>query len=233
MIEYLLRTVKDQSRKNKSLKDKIDAIKNPDGNRDATHGCTPAMPDLDAANIPPEASNKSRNDRLLEAPKISAIELFIHNREEPWNHFHLLFDAALIDTPRVAEENGWLPFWRSGASMRAFHRILPLNPLRSSLPFWRSCTSMLITEKSRIVETVASSQDLAALTDSTDTDTFESARSEFEEMVLDTYSLRLKGSEKDGPLAVFGDQAYFDTTNAVGKDDGRLRVANFHLSLDE
>ena len=380
MIEHLLRTTEENSRKYESLKAAIGCNENTDGNQDATYGCIPSRPDLAAGSIPIEAPSKSRTKGVLEAPKvdsmttkveyytlmenlmaeieaekyniepdvrrrirddvirthereiwllraihehaesrekmrekpwrlleiaedmadkgkhprieksgqsssgakpgpfpsdlgaqfldtelryssheietqnqmndnegsstkartttmdqipaptINATELFLDNCEDPWNHFHLLFDAPLIDQPRAAEENGWLPYWRSGASMRAFHRILPLNPLKGQLEFLRSCTSMLVTEESHTVETVAWSQDLAALTDSTDTGTYVSARSELGDVVLETHALCLEEGEKDGPLVVLGDQGYFD---AVGKDDGRLGAANFNLSLDE
>lgn len=381
MIEHLLRTTAEQSRKYESLKAAMDRSEDLDGNRDSTLGRMPATPDLDAGTIPREVPSKSRTIRLLEAPEmdptttrsqnyytlmehlmaeveaedyniepdvrrrirddvirthqretgflradhghtdskektrdnswrptemaedqadkgeqaqiqqwgarssgailgpfpsdagaqlldsdlcysspetiptkqmegcegspakvhmtavdgvhvpeISAIKGFLDDREDPWNHFHLLFDAPLIDKPRAAEENGWLPYWRSGISTRALHRILPLNPLKAQVPFLRACTSMLVTEKSHDVETTASSQDLAALTDSTDTDSYVSARSELGEAALDTQLLCQKEAEKDGPLVVLGDQRYGDP---AGEDDGTLGLGIFDPTLDE
>lgn len=169
------------------------------------------------------------------------IELFLrlNKREDPWNHFHLLSEAPMVESPRAPEENGWLPYWISGVSKLAFHRILPLNSLKphirddhtSTMPFFRSGTSMLVTDKSHIQETIASSQDLAALTDSTDTDTFVSARSEIGELALDTtHDPCFVEGEEDGPLVVLGDQGDHDT---IGKDRGELGVANATPSLNE
>lgn len=381
MIEHLLRTTEEQSRKYESLQAAIGCKENINGNQDATHGCKASRPDMDAGTMPGEVPNKSRTKDVLEAPKadcmttevesyytlvehlmaeieaekyniepdvrrrirddvirthereiwllralhehpessekmrekpwrlleiaedmadkgkhqrvekcgqsssgakpgpfpldlgaqsldpdprcssygietqrqmkdnessstkarttamnqtpaptINAIGLFLDNREDPWNHLHLLIDAPLIDQPRVAEENGWLPYWRSGASTHAFHRILPLNALNAPLQFLRSCTSMLGTEASHTVETVASSQDLAALTDSTDTDTYVSARSEVGDTLSDAYPICLEEGEKDGPLMINDDQGYLDE---VRKDDWRLGVTNFDTSLDD
>ena len=160
-------------------------------------------------------------------------EAFLLNQEDPWNHFHLLREAPFAEKPRAAEENSWFPFWRSGASMLGFNRILPSNPSNPSkpqLPFLRSGTSMLVTEDSHDVDTIASSQDLAALTDSTDTDTYVSARSEIGEIALDSGPLFLVEAEKDGPLVIAGDQGYGDPTE---KDSGRLAVASSHPSLDD
>lgn len=165
----------------------------------------------------------------VHTPDIKTIELFLDSREDPWNHLHLLLDALLTDKPKDAEVNGWLPFWTSGASMRAFHRIPPLNPLKAPLLSWRCCTSMLITEKSHDLESIASSQDLAALTDSTDTDTFVSARSEFGDVVLDTSFCRLEDEEKHVLLEILDGPGCRD---AAGKDDPRLGVANFHQYMD-
>lgn len=158
------------------------------------------------------------------------IESFLKNQDDPWNPFHLLREAPIVAKPRAAEENGWFPFWRSGASMLGFNRILPSNPSNSQLPFLRSGTSMLVTEDSHDVDSIASSQDLAALTDSTDTDTYASARSEIGEIALGSYPLCKEQAVKDGPLVIIGDQGYGDP---AGIDGGRLAVASPHTSLDE
>ena len=127
------------------------------------------------------------------------------------------------EKPRVVEGNGKLQFWISGASRLALHEILPLNPLQPhiqnnhmpQLPFFRSGTSMLVTDKSHIVETIPSSQDLAALTDSSDMETFVSAESGIGKLALDPHPLCLVEGKTDGPIVVFGDQAYGDP---AGKD---------------
>lgn len=167
---------------------------------------------------------------------MDAIENFINNREDPWNHFHLVSEAPMVEKPRAVVETGWLPFWLSGASRLVFRRFLPLNPLRPliqndhmpQLAFLRSGTSMLATDKSHVVETIPSSQDLAALTDSSDTETFVSANSVIGEVALDPRPLCLVEGENDGPRVVPGDQVYADP---AGKDGGRLGVANLYPSL--
>lgn len=143
----------------------------------------------------------------------------------------------MVEKPRAVEENVWLPFWLSGASRLAFHRILPLNPLRPhiqndhmpQLPFLRSGTSMLVADKSHIVETTPSSQDLAALTDSSDTETFVSAKSVIGELALDPHPLCLVEGKNDGPMVVFGDQAYGDP---AGKDWREVGSSNSVSSLN-
>lgn len=339
MIEHLLRTTEEQSRKYESLKAAIGCNENTDGNRDATHGCIPSIPDLDAENMPREAPNKSRTERLLDAPKVHSMTIKVENyytlmehlmaeieakkyniepdvrrrirddvirthereiwllraiheyaeskekmREKPWRLLEIAEDIADQGKHPRIEKRGQSssgakpgPFPsdlgaqfldpdqrysfqesetqkqmddKQGSSTKARttamdripaptisatelfldNREDPWNPLKAQMPFLRSCTSMLVTETCHIVKTEASLQDLPALTDSTDTDTFVSARSEFGEMVLDTYPLRLKGGEKDAPLAVFGDQGYSDATE---KNDGRLGVASFDSYLNE
>lgn len=169
-------------------------------------------------------------DRVRASSRNPAIEVFLNNPsgDDPWSPLKLT--APIVEKPRAAERYGWLPFQISGASKLAFNRLLPLNPLKTQLPFLRSGTSMLVTDKSHEMQTIASSQDLAALTDSTDTKTFVSAESELGERAVDSHPLRLVEDEKDGPLVVLGDQEYGD---AVGKDSGMLGVANLYPSLDE
>lgn len=127
-------------------------------------------------------------DRVSASKTRPAIGDFLNNREDPWNHFHLLNHPP------------------------------PYNYM-PQLPFLGSGTSMLVSEESHAVETIPSLQDLAALTDSTDTDTFVSARS----VIGELDRLSLVEDEDDGPLAVLGDQGYSDL---AGKDGGKLRVAN-------
>ncbi len=158
------------------------------------------------------------------------IESFLKNREDPWNLFHLVSKAPMVEKPRAEEENGCLPFWISRVSTLAFNRILPLVPLQPQSSFTRSGTSMLVTDESHDVELIASSQDLAGLTDSADTETFVSARSEIGEIALDLNPLCLVEAEKDGPLVVAGDQGY---GGPAEKDGGRLAVASSHPRLDE
>ena len=98
------------------------------------------------------------------------------------------------------------------------------------LPFLRSGTSMLVTEKSHVAESIESSQDLAALTDSTDTETFVSAQSVIDELDLDPEPLCLVEGKQQEPPAILGDQEY---SEAAPQDDGRLGKASLSPSLSE
>lgn len=141
------------------------------------------------------------------------IEKFLNNREDPWNHFHLLPEAP----------KDW---------------IVPLGPLKTymqniftpQLSFLRSGTSMLVTEESRTVDSITSSQDLAALTDSTDTDSYVSARSELDEEVLITRHLCYIEDKKDEPLVILDDQGNDDS---MRKDDENFGFANLCPSSNE
>ena len=168
---------------------------------------------------------------------------FLNSRDDPWRPHDLFSDPPEAEEPRTAEETGWLPSWVSGASRLGLHTILPLSPLKSylkdgsilSLPYLRSGTSMLVTEKSHVAESIASSQDLAALTDSTDTDstdteTFVSAQSVIGELDLDPEPLCLVEGKQQEPPAILGDQEY---SEAAPQDDGRLGKASLYPSLSE
>lgn len=161
-------------------------------------------------------------DRVRAPTTNPAFDFLFINQEDPCVYWVPM--APMVEKPRATEENGWLTFWRFGASMLAFNRILPLDPLKAHLPFLRSETSMLVTDKSHVVENVASSQDLAALTDSTDTDTFVSARSDIVEIASDSHSLCLV-EDGDEALAVFGDQGYDDLAGDGGE---KLGVSNLY-----
>ena len=143
-------------------------------------------------------------------------------QEYPWNVLHLVSDAPSNGQARAPEEKGPSPLGFFGTSMRAFHKLLPLEHLKSYIQndSSRSGTSMLVTQKSHILETVASASDLAALTDSTDsTDTrsFESARSDIGEPALDVQDHGLVEDEQKRPLVLLDGEDYDD--NVV--NDGR------------
>ena len=154
-------------------------------------------------------------------------------QEYPWNPLHLTSDALKDGQPRASEENGSSPLGFFGSSMKAFHRILPLEPLKSCIqndhfqqwPFSRSETSMLVTEKSHILDTIATESDLAALTDSTDsTDTrsFESARSEIGEPALDVQDQCLVEDEQNMPSLLLDGEGNDDSI----VDDGKFGNSN-------
>ena len=177
-------------------------------------------------------------DRVSTFAPNPAIGNFLNNGKDPWNHFNLVSKAPMVVKPRAVEENVWLPFWISGASRLAFHEILPLNPLQPHIqnnhmpqfPFLQSGTSMPATDKSHVLETIPSSQHLAALTNSSDTETFVSANSVIGEVALDPHPFCLVEGENDGPMVVPGGQMYGDP---AGKDGGKLGVANLYSSLNE
>ena len=126
--------------------------------------------------------------------------------EDPWTTHNLRCENPTRKQPVAAQEIGWLPSLVSGASKLA------------QLPFVRSGTSILVTEKSHLMETMASSQDLAALTDSTDTDTYVSALSEVGELALDSNPPCLVEGGKEGPLLIVGDHEFNETAS---KEYGR------------
>ena len=155
-------------------------------------------------------------------------------QEDPWSHFHLVSSAPKVEQPRAPETNGPSPLGFFGSSMKAFHRILPLEPLKwyiqndhfQQWPFSRSGTSMLVTEKSHILDSIASTSDLAALTDSTDsTDTrsFESARSEVAEPALDVQDHCLVEDEQNRPLVLLDGEGNEDS---IVNDSGKFGIAN-------
>ena len=164
------------------------------------------------------------------------ILLFLNSPDDPWNN--LIPDAPQAEEPRATEDNGWLPSWVSGASRLGLHKILPLNPLKSylqgesipSVPYSRSGTSMLVTEESHLAESITSSQDLAAMTDSSDTETFVSAQSVVSELDLDPEPLCLVEGKEQEPLTVLGDQ---EDREAAPQDDGIMGKPNLYPSLSE
>ena len=166
------------------------------------------------------------------------ILFFLNSRDDPWKPHNLIPDAPEAEESRTAEEKGWLPSWVSGASRLGLHNILPLYPFKSyiqtenipSVPYSRSGTSMLVTEKSHVAESIASSQDLAAMTDSSDTETFVSAQSAIGELDLDLEPLCLVEGKQQEPLAILDDQEY---SEAAAQDDGRLGKASLYPSLGE
>ncbi|KAM0802360.1 hypothetical protein BDR22DRAFT_887595 [Usnea florida] len=149
-------------------------------------------------------------------------------QEYPWNPLHLVSDAPRTGQPRAPEEDGSPPFGIFGTSMRAFHKLLPLGPLKSHIQneYSRSGTSLLVTERSHVLDTIASASDLAALTDSTDsTDTrsFESARSEIGEPALDVQDHRFVEGEQNRSLVVLDGKDYDDS---IVNEGGKIGTAN-------
>ena len=196
-----------------------------------------------------DSERASENDYMTTMDQARAstfhppLLFFLNSRDDPWKPHDLFSDPPEAEEPRTAEETGWLPSWVSGASRLGLHTILPLSPLKSYLqdesklvlPYLRSGTSMLVTEKSHVAESIASSQDLAALTDSTDTDstdteTFVSTQSVIGELDLDPEPLCLVEGKQQEPPAILGDQEY---SEAAPQDDGRLGKASLYPSLSE
>ena len=129
-------------------------------------------------------------DQVVTSIKKRPVLVYIDQdiKGDPWNSLRLLSGPPKVGQPRAPEENRPSPFGIFGTSMRAFHRILPLEPLKSYIQNG-SRTSMLVTEKSHILDTIASVLDLAALIDSIDlidTRSFVSVRSEIRELALDS-----------------------------------------------
>ena len=179
---------------------------------------------------PSETDHMSTMDRAHTSTFYHPILFFLGSGDDPWTP-----DATEAEEPRAAEGKGWLPSWVPGLGL---HKILPLNSLKShtqdehmpSLPFLRSGTSMLVTEESHVLESIESSQDLAALTDSSDTETFVSAQSVIGELDLDSEPFCLVEGEKQEPLVVLDDQEY---SEAAVKDNGRLGMADLYPPLGE
>ena len=112
--------------------------------------------------------------------------------------------------------------------MRAFHRIRPLGPLKLyiSNDFFRSGTSMLVTEKSHILDTIVSALDLVALTDSTDSTnmrSFVSASSKIEEPALNVKDHCHEEDEQNMPLVLLDGEG---NHNSIANDGGKFGNAN-------
>lgn len=166
-----------------------------------------------------------------------SLSFFLNSREDPWTPYNLGSKATEAEEPRVVEEKGWLPSWLPGASRFGLHDIHLLNSLKSyaqnehmpDIPFWRSGTSMLGTEKSHTVESIASSEDLAALTNSTDTESFVSAQSVIGESALESRPPLLVKGEEQGPLVILGDDDEHIEPAAHGR--GSPGLLNMYLSF--
>ena len=145
---------------------------------------------------PPEnVPMTTTTDRVRASKTKPAIEDFLNNQDDPCHPFlHSISEATMVGGPRNAVENGGLPFWRAEASMLGLHEILPWDPLT---PYIKN--DYMFTEKSHVMETIPSSQDLTALTDSTDTETYVSARSVIGETPSDSHHLCLVEGESNGP----------------------------------
>lgn len=187
---------------------------------------------------PSEDNHMTTMDQARASTFHAPILFFLNSRDDPWKPHNLVSNAPEAPEPRTAEEKGWLPSWVSGASRLGLHNILPLNPLKSypqdenipSVPYSRSGTSMLVTEKSHVAESIASSQDLAAMTDSSDTETFVSAQSMMGELDLDPEPFCLVEGKQQEPLAILRDQEY---SEAATQDGGRPGKANLYPALSE
>ena len=206
-----------------------------------------SLDDADLKNVE-HSERASENDHMTTMDQARAstfhppILFFLNSQDDPWKPHNLFPNAPEAEEPETAEEAGWLPSWVSGASRLGLHTVLPLNPLKSYfehtkifLPYLRSGTSMLVTEESHVAESIASSQDLAGLTDSTDTDstdteTFVSAQSVIGELDLDPEPLCLLEGEQQEPPAIFGDQ---DCSKAAAQDDESLGKASSSPSFYE
>ena len=179
-------------------------------------------------NTSPAKVSKATLDQIGASITNPSILTYINDNigNDPWHPRHLLFDAPSHGQARAPEENGPSLLGIFGTSMKTFHRILPLEPLKSYLPILRSGTSMLVTQKSHILDTIASTSDLAALTDSTDsTDTrsFESARSEIGAPVLDVQDKCLVEDEQNMPLVLLDTEGNDDS---IVDDGGKFGSAN-------
>ena len=145
------------------------------------------------------------------------ILIFLDSQQDPWSPYNL----------RNTERGGWFSSFVSRVSRLGLDEMFPSNPLKSytqnthmpQLPFLRSGTPILVTDGSWVADTIASSEDLAALTDSTDTETYVSAQSEIDERALDFQRLCLAEGEKEGPLV----EEYSET---AAKDRERLGLAD-------
>ena len=165
----------------------------------------------------PENGRTTIGEQARAPSYLQPILIFLGDRQAPWSPYNLT----------RTEKNSWVRSWVSGASRLGLDGNLSSNPLRSytqnnhmpQLPFLRSGTSMLVTEGSRVVNTLASSEDLAALTDSADTDNHVSAQSEIDERALDFQRLCLAEGEKEGPQV----ELY---SEPAAKDRERLGLAD-------
>ena len=187
---------------------------------------------------PSEDYHMTTMDQARASTFYPPILFFLNSRNDPWKPHNLVPDAPQAEKPRTTEDKSWLPAWVSGAARLGLHKIFPVNPLKSYLqhenipyvPYSRSGTSMLVTEKSHMAESITSSQDLAAMTDSSDTETFMSAQSVIGELDLDPEPLCLVEGKEQEPLAILGDQ---EDREAASHDDGIMGKENLYPTLGE
>ena len=120
-----------------------------------------------------------------------AIDRFLEERDDPWHLESLASECSQCDNTKISEDGSWLPFQGFGTSTVASKRCHELVP-------------------------VPSFQDLPAFTDSSDTETFVSARSVVDEHAFGSHSLFLMESEMNGSLLVIDDQRYGDIMEQDG-----------------
>ena len=113
----------------------------------------------------------------------------------------------------------WSPL-NMRTTMLAWPRILSVDPFRPYIPFLRSGTSVLVTSASHAVESITPSQDLPAFTDSTDTETYVSAKSEVDDSARDSNRFCLVEGELDENLPIIGDQGFGDLAGKGGEEVG-------------
>ena len=201
-----------------------------------------AQKHLGESKRPPENDYTAVMDQARGPTSYPLLSYFLNNsREDPWNNYNLriVSEVPEVKEPRAAGEKGWLPSWVPGASRLGLHNIHLLNSLKSyaqnehlpNIPFLRSGTSMLVTEKSHNVESIASSEDLAALTNSTDTESFVSAPSVIGESALEYHPPCLVKGEEQEPLVILG--GHDEYSERAAKDRGRQGIQNMYPSLGE
>ena len=81
----------------------------------------------------------------------------------------------------------------------------------------------MASNRSHKAVSIPSFEDLPALTDSSDSETFISARSVFDEHAFESHSPLLIENETDGPLVVINGQRYDEI---LEQDGGGFRVAS-------
>ena len=165
-----------------------------------SHGCGAAnrLPDVTASQMQKGGSVSSSRRRIFKPN--TAIDRFLEERDDPWHLESSASECSQCDNTGISRDGSWLPFQGLGTSAVASNRSHKAVP-------------------------IASFEDLPALTDSSDSETFISARSVFDEQAFDSHSPFLIESETDGPLVVINDHRYDEI---LEQGDGGSRVVSMY-----
>lgn len=114
-----------------------------------------------------------------------AVDRFFEERDDHWHLESSASECSQCDNTGISKDGSWLHFQRLGTSTVASNRSHKAVPILSF-------------------------EDLPALTDSSDSETFVSARLVVDEQAFDSHTPFLIESETDRPLVFINDHRYYE-----------------------